>query len=114
MPPDVLVVDNIVVAADEFARLIRKATGLAVTMSTSDPEVAEQTVSSGDVRVVVLDQRMEVPGTELFARMRRHDPRLRAIMLTSEAEGPETGLGIRLGFHDYIHKTDVAEFATAS
>jgi CheY-like chemotaxis protein len=64
-------------------------------------------VRSDAVKVLVVDQRMPVSGTDLYRQIRDVDPRIRAIMLTGEADVAEVGAAVTLGFKDYLRKADV-------
>jgi CheY-like chemotaxis protein len=105
----VLVVDDNLAAAQDYADLIETATGLVVT-ATNDPVLAIEVVTRGSVAVVVLDQRMPaMSGVDLFRRLIASDPRLRAIMLTGEASSDEVGQALDAGFHGYLHKSSVRQ-----
>ena len=103
---DVLVVDDVADAAETYAQLISGGTGLGVA-HTSEPRQALELVRSHAVKVLVVDQRMPVSGTDLYAQIRVADPRIRAIMLTGEAGAAEVGAAVTLGFKDYLKKADV-------
>lgn len=101
----VLVVDDDRDAAEDYARLIRQLTGLAVS-AVDDPNSAARIVGDGGVAVVVLDQQMpQASGTELFLRLRALDSRVRGILLTGEATSEEVGTALNQGFSRYIHKS---------
>lgn len=105
---DVLVVDDVIQAAEDYGRLIQVRTGLKVTW-TSAPEDAEELVRQSDIKVVVLDQVMPVRGTELMQRLKNINPHLKTMMLTGEASGKEIGQAINLKFDKYLDKADVKE-----
>ena len=105
---DVLVVDDVPQAAEDYGRLIQAKTGFKLTW-TSIPEEAEDLVRQSDIKVVVLDQVMPVKGTELMKRLKRINPQLKTMMLTGEASGKEIGLAINLNFDKYLDKADVKE-----
>lgn len=53
---EILVVDDILEAAQDYARLISTKTGLKV-IPTSDPDEAVRIVQHNDIKVLVLDQK---------------------------------------------------------
>jgi CheY-like chemotaxis protein len=77
------------------------------TTSRAALDIAEQQ----QVAVAVLDQRLDgdISGTDLFLRLRRVRPGIKAIMLTGQALGDEVGQALRLGFDDYLAKSNIAE-----
>lgn len=105
---DVLVVDDVAQAAEDYGRLIQARTGFKVIW-TSLPDEAEELVRQSDIKVVVLDQVMPVRGTELMQRLKKINPQLKTMMLTGEASGKEIGLAINLNFDKYLDKADVKE-----
>jgi len=105
---DVLVVDDTAGAAEDYASIISSGTGLRVKY-TDKPERALQILRETSVKVLVLDQRMPILGTDLFLKVREFDRNVRAIMLTSEAEPQEVGQALRLGFADYVAKNTVRD-----
>lgn len=105
---DVLVVDDVPQAAEDYGRLIQAKTGFKVTW-TSMPDEAEDIVRQSDIKVVVLDQVMPVKGTELMQKLKNINPQLKTMMLTGEASGKEIGLAINLNFDKYLDKADVKE-----
>ncbi len=98
--------DDIASAAADFADLIARATGLSVVART-DAEGAMAVVRENSVKVVVLDEQMPVPGTELFAQIRSHNPNIRALMLTSQATDAAIGQALNDGYSAYLKKQDV-------
>lgn len=105
---DVLVVDDVAQAAEDYGRLIQARTGFKVIW-TSLPEEAEELVRQSDIKVVVLDQVMPVRGTELMQLLKKINPQLKTMMLTGEASGKEIGQAINLNFDKYLDKADVKE-----
>lgn len=105
---DVLVVDDIPQAAEDYGRLIQARTGFKVIW-TSLPDEAEELVRQSDIKVVVLDQVMPVRGTELMQRLKKINPQLKTMMLTGEASGKEIGQAVNLNFDRYLDKADVKE-----
>lgn len=103
---DVLVVDDVAQAAEDYGRLIQARTGFKVIW-TSLPDEAEELVRQSDIKVVVLDQVMPVRGTELMQRLKNINPQLKTLMLTGEASGKEIGQAINLNFDKYLDKADV-------
>lgn len=107
--PEVVVVDDDIIAARSFRDLVAATTGLRV-MATADPEELLAAVAGGTVAVVVLDQRMPKHlGTDLYQVLIDRGARVRAIMLTGEADPDEVGSALELGFRGYLHKSQIRE-----
>lgn len=100
---EVLVVDNVLSAAEDFARLIHAQIGLK-TMYTSSAKEAIDIVQSNDIKVLVLDQVMpEKTGTELLKELRQYT-NAKALMLTGEASKEDLGEAINLKFDAHLDK----------
>lgn len=94
---EILVVDDILEAAQDYARLINTKTGLKV-IPTSDPDEAVRIVQHNDIKVLVLDQKMPIiTGTELLKKLRLYT-KARALMLTGEADIEDLGNAINMNF----------------
>ena len=104
---DVLVVDDVESAAKDYAKVIGAKLGLK-TAYTTDATEAETYVRNSDMKVVVLDQVMPVPGTELLPRLRAVNPYLKFLMLTGQASNEEIGNALNLGFDGYLDKKKIA------
>lgn len=100
---DVLVVDDTAGAAEDYAQVISAETGLSVAFA-DDPSRALEIAKTSSLKVLVLDQRMPVPGTDLYTQIRAFAPYVRAIMLTGEAGPDEVGEAMELGFNAYVPK----------
>ena len=73
MSYEVLVVDDSLQAALEFARLVRVKAKLE-SIATDDPDEAIEIVKSNSIKVALLDQRMpKKNGTELFLELKQID-----------------------------------------
>jgi len=108
----VLVVDDDLHTAKQFAELVERRTNL-VAIATDSPDEAINITRCNDVGVALLDQKMpEKVGTELFKELKKINPSLKAIMLTGEAETSEVGNAITLGYSDYLEKNRIEELAT--
>lgn len=104
---EILVVDDNKQAATEFARLITVKARLTA-VATDDPDEAAELLRNNPIKVALLDQRMpKKDGTNLYGDLKKIDPLLKAIMLTGEADAQEVGEALKLGFSDYIHKSEV-------
>lgn len=105
MSAEVIIVDDQLSAAQEYERLVRAATGIAV-ICTDEPSEALEILQNNPIKVAVLDQRMpKMSGTELFAAIKRVDPFVQAIMLTGEAEPGEVDEALAvLGYARYLDK----------
>ena len=109
---EILVVDDILEAAQDYARLISSKTGLTV-ISTSDPEKALQIVQHNDIKVLVLDQKMpKMTGTELLRKLREFT-RARALMLTGEADIEDLGNAINMNFSAHVNKSQVMDLPSS-
>lgn len=107
MPIEILVVDDVRRAAEEYARLIQLKTELS-TFTTDDPLEAVKLAKTNPIRVAVLDQRMpRRSGTNLYRDLKQIDPSIKAIMLTGEADASEVGEALKIGFASYLHKSDL-------
>ena len=104
----ILVVDDNVELARSAAALITNRTALKCAFA-SNAALAQDLVEQNRIAVAVLDQRMpEIPGTELYLRLKEVRPNLRAIMLTGEADTDEVGHALKIGFVDYLHKSRIS------
>ncbi len=109
MSIEVLVVDDKLNAALEYASLIKLGTKLEA-FATDDPEKAAGIVKVESVKVVVLDQRMPVKkGTALYKELKEIDSRIKVMMLSGEADTQELHDAIKLGYDDYLHKSRIKE-----
>lgn len=100
---DVLVVDDVSSAAEDFARLIFAQTGLK-TIYTSSAKDAIDIVQRNDIKVLVLDQVMpEKTGTELLKELRVYTD-AKALMLTGEASKEDLANAINLKFDAHLDK----------
>ncbi|WP_317583380.1 response regulator [Segatella copri] len=100
---EVLVVDDVLSAAEDFARLIHAKTGLKTTYTSSAKE-AINIVQCNDIKVLVLDQVMpEKTGTELLKELRQYTS-AKALMLTGEASKDDLGEAINLKFDAHLDK----------
>jgi CheY-like chemotaxis protein len=106
---EILVVDDLRSAADEYARLISLRTKLE-SIATDDPNEAIHLLKIHPIKVVILDQRMpQMNGTELYRHLSSIDRFIKVIMLTGEAEANEVGEALKIGFSDYVHKSNLEE-----
>ena len=108
---DVLVVDDVKSAAEDYAKLIGAKLGLK-TAFTTDSDEAENIVRNSDLKVVVLDQVMPVKGTELLPKLKSINPHLKSLMLTGQASNEEIGSAVNLGFDGYLDKKKIAELSS--
>lgn len=104
---DVLVVDDVPSAAEDYAKIISAKLGLK-TAYTTDPVEAEKIVRNSDLKVVVLDQVMPVRGTELLPKLKGINPQIKSLMLTGEASNEEIGNAVNLGFDGFLEKKKIA------
>lgn len=100
---EVLVVDDVLSAAEDYARLIHAKTGLKTTYTSSAKEAVD-IVLCNDIKVLVLDQVMpEKTGTELLKELKPHT-KAKALMLTGEASKEDLGEAINLKFDAHLDK----------
>ncbi|WP_255204785.1 response regulator [Actinomadura sp. BRA 177] len=108
---DVVVVDDAPEAARDYSELIAAKTGLSVR-HTSDVVEAIDVCQSQGVKVLVVDQRMpDQAGTDLYRKVKEVNPYIRAVLLTGEASRDEVGLALKLGFRQYLSKSNIQELA---
>jgi CheY-like chemotaxis protein len=106
---EVLVVDDDRATAEEYARLIRIYTGLT-TAFTDNPAEAIEIVRGNKVAVAALDQKMPgLRGTELYLRLKELQPRIRAILVSGQADAKELGDALNLGFNRYLDKSNIVD-----
>ncbi len=107
---EVLVVDDTPGAARDYASLIKSKTGLPVAWA----ENAQQAIDSAaqnELKVIVLDQRMPMPGTELKEELMKSCPRAKFMMLTGEASKAEIGTAVNLGYDRYLDKANITDLS---
>lgn len=105
--PEILIVDDVEVAANDFAALIKANLRFNVIAVSTSVEAIE-VVKKHNIRVVVLDQVMPgKKGTDLYKEIKNINPSIKAIMLTGEASSDEVGLAMRLGFSNYLNKGEI-------
>lgn len=109
---EILVVDDGKDAARDYARLITNKTGLSAIWAV-DAEEARRYASENELKVIVLDQRMPVPGTELKETLVKSCPDAKFIMLTGEASKSEIGAAVNLGYDKYLEKSNIKELPGA-
>jgi len=108
MKIEIIVVDDEVRLAEQYSQKIYNETKIR-TFHTADPYEAIEIVKNNPVKIAVLDQKMpRMSGTELYKELSKYDPLIKAIMLTGEADASEVGDALKLGFRDYIHKSNIA------
>lgn len=103
---EVLVVDDIKNAARDYASLISSQTGLSVIW-TESPQSACDYAAQNELKVIVLDQRMPVLGTDLKEMLMKYCPDAKYIMLTGEASKDEIGSAVNLGYKRYLNKANI-------
>ena len=105
----ILVVDDNIGAAKEYARLIFLKCRIHA-IAVDNPNEAIEVVKNQPIKIVILDQKMPLkPGTELFKDLKKIDPKIRAIMLSGDAAPEEVGEAFNIGYIDYLHKSKVEE-----
>lgn len=106
--PEIIVIDDVPDAANDFAALIEAQTGLKVQPFINYQELLDF-ISQVHVKIVILDQVMpEIRGTELYEKIKKIDSRIKAIMLTGEATKDEVAKAVNNGFSLYLSKGDIS------
>lgn len=106
--PEIIVIDDAPDAANDFAALIEAQTGLKVQPFMNHQELLDF-VSHVYVKIAILDQVMpETRGTELFEKIKKFNPNIKAIMLTGEATKDEVAKAMNSGFSLYLSKGDIS------
>jgi CheY-like chemotaxis protein len=103
---DILFVDDDLETAKEYAELTSAFTKLRSYVSSTKAEALSAT-RTHPIAIAVLDQRMpEISGTDLYKQLLTINPRLRAIMLSGEADPAEIGNAVNLRYAIYLHKSE--------
>lgn len=106
--PEILIVDDDISAAHSFSQLISVKYHFR-TIASSSPEEAIEIIKNNPIKVVVLDQVMpEMKGTELYKKIRIVNKAIKALMLTGEAKSNEVDEAYKLGYSDYLDKSNIA------
>lgn len=109
MSSEVLIVDDNLPAAREYARLVQMATQLDA-LAIDDPDLAAEALKAEPIKIVVLDQRMPTKkGTLLYKDLKAIDSKIKVMMLSGEADTQELDDAIKLGYDDYLHKSRIKE-----
>lgn len=103
--PHVLLVDDNVDFAKEYAEIFQNQCHTTVVYATTAKDALD-IVKKNPIKVVILDQVMPTKGTELFKQLKRIDPNLKTILLTSEAEGHDLTEATNIGFDYALWKED--------
>lgn len=99
MPPHILLVDDNVDFAKEYAETLQNQCQSTVLYATT-AEQAVNIVKKHPIKVVILDQLMPTKGTELFKKIKQIDSRVKTVLLTAEADKRELTDAANMGF-DY-------------
>lgn len=103
---EILVIDDHIATAQSYADLIEARCSLKA-VATSDIESAVQYVTKSPIKVVVLDQKMPILGTEVFKKLIRINPFLKVIMVSGEASYADAVTAGQLGLLEHLHKKDI-------
>lgn len=107
--PEILVVDDDLEAAQNFAEYIKVRLKIP-TIAESDLKEAFHVVQQGTIKVVVLDQKMkESSGTDLYKKIHQFNPYIKAIMLTGEADRNEVAEAMTMGYVGYLDKNNIQQ-----
>ena len=104
--PHVLLVDDNVDFAKEYAEIFQNQCHTTVVYATTAKDALD-IVKKNPIKVVILDQVMPTKGTELFKQLKRIDPNLKTILLTSEAEGHDLTEATNIGFDYALWKDEI-------
>ena len=105
---EILVIDDHLDVAQTYVDSIKTHCHLqAVAMSNI--ELAIKCVMENPIKIVVLDQRMPIPGNEVFVKLKEVNPFLKIMMLTGEASAEEILAAETLGYSAKLHKNKIAQ-----
>ena len=103
---EILVIDDHFDTAQAYADLITTRCTL-ISVATSSVESAIRHVSENPIKVVVLDQKMPILGTEVFVKLKRINPFLKMIFVSGEASFADAVIAGQLGLSEHLHKKDI-------
>ena len=108
--PEILVVDDDKELASALAELISSRLQIPA-LSESNVDKVIEIVRSYNIKVLVLDQRMpKMSGTELYQKIKREHPYIKAVMITGEVDRKEVADAMnQLGYEGFIEKGDLKE-----
>ena len=106
--PEVLVIDDHIDAAQQFADLINTNCHI-YSVAESNIDLAMKCVVENPIKIVVLDQVMPIPGPTVFVKLKKLNPFLKIVMLTGEASSVEILKADSLPYSAKLHKRDVEE-----
>ena len=105
---EILVIDDHIDTAQSYADLIETQCRLK-SVATSNIEMAINYVSNNPIKIVVLDQRMPMLGTDVFVKLKEVNRFLKILMVSGQASFEEAALAKNLGFSHILHKKNIAE-----
>lgn len=103
---EILVIDDHIDTAQSYSDLITTQCKFQ-SIAMSNIESAIKCVSENPIKIVVLDQRMPIPGSEVFIRLKKINPYLKIVMVTGEASAEEVLKADTLGYAAKLHKNDI-------
>lgn len=103
--PNILLVDDNVYFAKEYAETLQMQYNLKVLYATSAKEALD-IVNKNPIKVAILDQVMPTKGTELFKELKKIDPNLKTVLLTAEADKHDLAEATNIGFDYALMKED--------
>lgn len=106
---EILFVDDDIETAKEYAEQVHHFTKLRPIVCSKGRD-AINAVREFPIAVAILDQKMpDVSGTDLFRELKKISPRIRAIMLSGEADEAEIGEAMNLGYNKRLHKQEISK-----
>lgn len=106
--PEILVVDDEISAAKDYAKLIQDKLGLS-TIACEEPNDAIRIIKDYNIKVAILDQVMpKKTGNELLKDILLLKPDIKSLLLTGEASSEQVGDALNTGFKKYLGKSNVA------
>ncbi|MDR2039961.1 MAG: response regulator [Bacteroidales bacterium] len=105
---EILIIDDHIETAKAYADLIEIKCQLS-SKAVSNIEEAISYVTKCPIKVIVIDQVMPIPGTDMFERLKKLNPYLKAIMVSGEATFQDSIKAQKLGYMDFLHKKDIKE-----
>lgn len=103
--PNILLVDDNVYFAKEYAETLQMQYNFKVVYATSAKDALD-IVSKYSIKVAILDQVMPTKGTELFKELKKIDPNLKTVLLTAEADKHDLTEATNIGFDYALMKED--------
>ena len=107
--PEILVVDDEISAAKDYAKLVQDKLGI-YSIACDEPNEAVRIVKDYNIKVAILDQVMpQKTGNELLKDILLLKPDIKSLLLTGEASSEQVGTALNTGFKKYLGKSNIAD-----